>query len=269
MKKAFSLILSLVIFALMLCGCQRDITDEPSVELTPTGITDEYSDLEGVRLFIPQSMFEPEAEEIEVIWVNETDKEIIFGEMFFIEKYTQKGWESVSAEGIAFNAIGYILSPNSRRAKTYSLKNYNTKSDGTYRFRSSCYVDSKECSLWTVFVVESDITQAPSQTSPQATQPTSVPEAYCGNTQTTIRIGDKAYTFMYGNSVTLTDFLVKLELNEPTCDCIPEYIVDTELVTGYGINLTEGYVRLGDSQTSLEADEIELIRKIIEEETSK
>ncbi len=269
MKKSLSLILSLVIFTLVLCGCQRNITDEPSVELTPTGIPSEYSDLEGVSLFIPKSMFEPETEEIEVIWVNETDKEIIFGEMFFIEKYTQKGWESVSAEGIAFNAIGYLLSPNSRQTKTYSLKNYNTKSDGTYRFRSSCYADGKEFSLWTVFVVESDITQGSAQTSATATQPTSVPEAYCGNTQTTIRVGDKAYTFMFGNSVTLTDLLARLELNEPTCDCIPEYIVDTELVTGYGINLTKGYVRLGDKQTNLQAEEIELIRKIIEEETSK
>ena len=65
---------------------------------------------------------------------------------------------------------------------------------------------------------------------------------YCGNTQTTIYFDNgKSHTFMSGNSVTMTDILVNLKYDKnKLCKCLPEYKVDTEFGTGYGINLTEG-----------------------------
>lgn len=87
---------------------------------------------------------------------------------------------------------------------------------------------------------------------------------YCGNTWTTLHIGDEKYQFMFGNSVTLTDILVNLDYDPmKVCRCKPEYTVDTEFGTGYGINLTQGYARCEKGQADLTQTQIECIEKII------
>ncbi len=271
MKKITLLIISLILLV-SLCACKRDITDEPAVELNPTGIESEYSDIEGVRIRIPKSMFEPAPENLEVIWINDTDKELVFGEVFSVEKYTAEGWKSVVKENIAFSLIAYILPANSKQIKEYSVKDrFDISDEGTYRFISSCTVDDKKCSVWATFVVDQNITSAPEATVPlpdNGTEPSDF-YGYCGNTQTTIYVDGKAYTFMFGNSVYLTDLLRRLEYKDDTCDCGPEYIIDTEFGTGYGISLSEGYARYKDKQTSLSQQQLEEIRRIIQEETQK
>ena len=88
---------------------------------------------------------------------------------------------------------------------------------------------------------------------------------YCGNTQTTLHIGDKEYTFMYGNSVTLTDILLNLKYDPMRiCRCRPEYTVDTEFGKGYGINLTAGYARCDKGQADLTQEQIDTLAEIIE-----
>ena len=88
---------------------------------------------------------------------------------------------------------------------------------------------------------------------------------YCGNTQTTLHIGDKEYTFMYGNSVTLTDILLNLKYDPMRiCRCRPEYTVDTEFGKGYGINLTAGYARCDKGQADLTQEQIDTIAEIIQ-----
>lgn len=88
---------------------------------------------------------------------------------------------------------------------------------------------------------------------------------YCGNTQTTIHFdNDKSYTFMSGNSVTMTDILVNLKYDKnKLCKCLPEYKVDTEFGTGYGINLTEGYARCDKGQADLTREQIDKLKEII------
>ena len=59
---------------------------------------------------------------------------------------------------------------------------------------------------------------------------------YCGNTQTTLYIDGENYTFMYDESVTLTDILLNLDYDpNKLCKCLPEYMIDTEFGKGYGV----------------------------------
>ena len=101
-----------------------------------------------------------------------------------------------------------------------------------------------------------------------AQEPHLLPEltqGYCGNTMTTIHDQGKTYSFMGGNSVTLTDLLLRLNYDPlQVCRCAPEYTVDTEFGTGYGINLTQGYVRCEKGQVSLTQEQIAQIRTIIQ-----
>ena len=86
---------------------------------------------------------------------------------------------------------------------------------------------------------------------------------YCGNTFTSVRVGDKQYGFDGSRSVDLTDLLIHLQYTEPVCDCLPEYTVDTEFGTGYGISLDGCYVRHDGRQVSLTQEQTEKITEII------
>ncbi len=86
---------------------------------------------------------------------------------------------------------------------------------------------------------------------------------YCGNTMTTIRVDNQKYGFDGDRSVTLTDLLLHLQYTEPVCDCLPEYVVDTEFGTGYGISLDGCYVRHDGRQVSLTQEQTEKITEII------
>lgn len=93
---------------------------------------------------------------------------------------------------------------------------------------------------------------------------------YCGNTVTTAsRVTDPEgesweASFWGEDSVALTDLLLYLDYSGDVCKCLPEYNVDTEFGTGYGINLTEGYARHDGGQVSLTEGQVEEIRAILD-----
>ena len=94
---------------------------------------------------------------------------------------------------------------------------------------------------------------------------------YCGNTVTKISAepwagdGDWEASFWGDDSIALTDLLLHLDYQEGICRCLPEYNVTTEFSEEpYGVNLTEGYARRGDSQVDLTQEQVELIRDILE-----
>ena len=91
---------------------------------------------------------------------------------------------------------------------------------------------------------------------------------YCGNTITTIILEDKEYTFMGSDSVNLTDILINLKYDPmKICRCIPEFTVKTEFGEPYGVNLTLGYARFEEGQANLTVEQIQLIRKILDNQT--
>lgn len=97
------------------------------------------------------------------------------------------------------------------------------------------------------------------------------PVGYCGNTITTVSytpFGQKEEeawetSFWGDKSVALTDLLLHLDYSEGICRCKPEYTVDTEFGKSYGLNLTDGYARYEDTQVSLTAEQLELVREIM------
>ncbi len=93
---------------------------------------------------------------------------------------------------------------------------------------------------------------------------------YCGNTQTTVKFSDnktgkeKSYTFMGSESVKLTDTLRKIKYNKGLCRCTADYTVVTEFGT-YGVKLEgEQYARSNGKQADLNAEQIDIISRIID-----
>ena len=88
---------------------------------------------------------------------------------------------------------------------------------------------------------------------------------YCGNTVTEVTLDGETYSFWGGDSVNLTDIVINLAYDPGSiCRCLPEFTVDTEFGDGYGVNLTESYVRCEAGQAPLTAEQTEEIRGIIE-----
>ena len=88
---------------------------------------------------------------------------------------------------------------------------------------------------------------------------------YCGNTVTEVTLDGETYSFWGDDSVALTDIVINLAYNsEAICRCLPEFTVDTEFGNGYGVNLSDHYVRCEAGQALLTAEQAEKIRGILE-----
>lgn len=86
---------------------------------------------------------------------------------------------------------------------------------------------------------------------------------YCGNTVTEVVLNGGTYAFWGDDSVALTDIVINLPYADGVCRCLPEFTVNTEFGDGYGVNLTEHYVRLGDHQSPITEEQAETIRGIL------
>lgn len=92
---------------------------------------------------------------------------------------------------------------------------------------------------------------------------------YCGNTITTISCKGHdsepwERSFWGSESVEITDLLRYLDYSGDVCRCAPEYTVNTEFGTGYGINLTQCYARYDGGQCDLTEEQVEQLQKIID-----
>ena len=117
-------------------------------------------------------------------------------------------------------------------------------------------------------VPEQELEHEPEHEHQPAEEPavTDEPEmVYCGNTITTIVTRDGGeYSIEGDDSIALTDLLLHLVYADNFCRCMPEYTIDTEFGSGYGVNLSEAYARDGSGQVPLTSEQVELIQGIIE-----
>ncbi len=120
-----------------------------------------YTDYEGLTLEVLSLDRDEKGLSLRIKWKNETDKEVIFGAAFYIDRFRGGEWHPCDMEeNVTFNALGYILPPNSEREETYRLTGvYQLPELGTCRFRTDCFVylapdRSTPCTLWTTFQIE-------------------------------------------------------------------------------------------------------------------
>lgn len=88
---------------------------------------------------------------------------------------------------------------------------------------------------------------------------------YCGNIVTTVKLDGKEYSFMYDDSVALTDILTNQLTYDPDsiCRCMADITVETELGGLYYVNLDESFARCDAGQAPLTEAQTATIRDII------
>ena len=89
--------------------------------------------------------------------------------------------------------------------------------------------------------------------------------AYCGNMLTTVYLEKMNFTLAGSDSVTITDILANLDYDpDAVCRCVAEFTVDTELLSGIHVNLTQGFARCEKGQAALTEEQAQSLREIID-----
>ncbi|MBR5779246.1 MAG: serpin family protein [Clostridia bacterium] len=83
---------------------------------------------------------------LDVLWKNDTDYEVIYGEMFWVERNVDGKWVSCDdGEENAFIEIARVLVPRSEHTKKYNVSNYyDVTKLGDYRLMTECYIHISE-----------------------------------------------------------------------------------------------------------------------------
>lgn len=265
------IVIWVIMFALLLAGCGPSVeeTEPPksskeefdwgisltAEEVTPTGLT---------MVFI-QSGGAPTGE-------------LDTGSYYSLEVLTDGQWKAVEMlpqeYEVAWNSIAYLLTMEGETKFTIDWEwLYGSLGVGSYRigkevmdFRAAG--DYDQCVYYAYFEITEETAD---HTHALASEPLTVEDpisGYCGNTVTTIYKDGKEYSFMYEDSVTLTDILINLAYDPgKVCRCAAEYTVDTEFGDGYELNLTEGFARCEAGQAELTAEQVEAIQEIISRQT--
>ena len=92
-----------------------------------------------------------------------------------------------------------------------------------------------------------------------------VPSGFCGNLTVTITMAGESHSMTGADALTLTEILRELpyDLNA-VCRCMAEFTVDTEMISGIQVNLTQGFARCDKGQAALTEEHVMLIQNIID-----
>ena len=156
-KPAFWIVVVSIVLCTVVAVCfltspiekdEKEITPDPNF----------YTEYDGVYLTIDSVGTESDGNKIfNVVWHNDTDKVVYYGESYSIEYKNGDEWEIVDTGEIYFNEIAYLLKPNSVAKMTYGTSIADVSKKGLYRIalRFSREGEGGYC-MWLQFEVKED-----------------------------------------------------------------------------------------------------------------
>ncbi len=98
----------------------------------------------------------------------------------------------------------------------------------------------------------------------KSTAETEASGGWCGNTQAWVWLDAEKYTLAGSDAIVLTEILQNLAYDpNALCRCMAEFTVDTELMTGIEVSLTNAFARCDLGQASLTKQQVEIIQDIL------
>lgn len=92
-----------------------------------------------------------------------------------------------------------------------------------------------------------------------------VPSGYCGNLTVTVTIAGESHSLTGADSLAMTEILRDLPYDpSQVCRCMAEFTVDTELLSGIHVNLTQGFARCEKGQAALTEEQVRILQDIID-----
>ena len=150
-KPAFWVILVAIILSVVVAVCflTNPLTHKNVLERNDAVFTD----FDGVYITLNSIEKTEDYLTFNVEWHNETEVEITYGEMFFIEYRENEKWVDTATEDIVFHLIGYLLKPDETKEETYIAQYNDISEKGTYRLVVSFSVNgsTEEYKTWVEF----------------------------------------------------------------------------------------------------------------------
>ena len=150
MKKLLSLILLLSLLFVCIAGCQKtNITNLSADE-------DIHTEYNGVYMTYKSTDTESDGHKVlNIVWHNETESDVIYGESFAIERKNGDVWEDITPKSINFIEIANLLEPRSTTPKAYSTEEFDLSQEELYRLVCSFSVaNGSGYKTWVEFRVE-------------------------------------------------------------------------------------------------------------------
>ncbi len=126
--------------AASLPGIGNKTSSDSELELRPPEDSSIHTELEGIYLTL-ESLTDTS---VSVIWHNDTDKEVTFGEWYSIELWQDGEWVNMLKDELIVPEIALLLMPHGEHSKTYSTKPFDLSKQGLYRLRCEFYPGNGE-----------------------------------------------------------------------------------------------------------------------------
>ena len=112
---------------------------------TSTAARTETAAPEPVILTLAQETYPMGTQEITVTWTNGSDEDMIFGDMYILQKWQGGKWtDAEPVNKLIFLTIGYYLTPGESREKPYDIAHYyGPLQAGRYRIAASYNYDAE------------------------------------------------------------------------------------------------------------------------------
>lgn len=151
MKNKLLAALTAAALLLSLAACSPAEQNDPSAGQT-------HSEFPGIGIQIADIITDNGETTLEVLWINDTDYEVLYGASYRVQREENGQWVDCAIADPVFFSIAYGLRADMSQKVSYAVSNYyDVSKPGTYRFMTSCYVETGErrnCSLWAEFSVE-------------------------------------------------------------------------------------------------------------------
>ncbi len=151
MKK---ILLYLIILSLLLSfvGCAPAYSSSPT---DPKVLDKTHTDVPGMTIEIDKISAENGLVRLDVIWSNQTEDTVVYGEVHSIDRLEGDEWVSCAMrENTAFTTVAYMLNPGSEIKRGYTISYlFDVSAPGTYRFKTNCTVGKQSCELWAEFSI--------------------------------------------------------------------------------------------------------------------
>lgn len=147
-KPAFWVIVVAVVTCVVLAVCfmtNPETSNDDNSSQQENNIQNNYgitnitngSEYDGVSINFETASFSGESRYIELLWENQTDKPVSFGEPCYIYKKVGSEWiECELPENYAWNLLAYLLNADSTTTHEYGLYGYEEFTTGEYHFET-------------------------------------------------------------------------------------------------------------------------------------
>lgn len=108
----------------------------PAEPTNPSASGEIHTDYAGVYVTLKSIDTDPGGHLVfNVVWHNQTDQEIMFGDQYRFERLDGYEWIDTASESIHYDNIGHVLHPNRELNRSYSSEKFDLSEGGIYRLK--------------------------------------------------------------------------------------------------------------------------------------